>query len=62
MPFGQGHAGYGRYATNRGANPALLNPKLQGTVAAKVSKVAGNANLIRFGTDLQERMEKKPWR
>lgn len=62
MPFGQGHAGYGRYATNRGANPAVLNPGLQGTVRARVSKVAGKANLIRFGTDLQEHMEKKPWR
>ena len=62
MPFGQGHIGYGRYATNRGANPAVLNPGLQGTVGAKVSKVEGKASLIRFGTDLQEVMEKKPWR
>jgi anaerobic selenocysteine-containing dehydrogenase len=62
MPFGQGHTGYGRYATNRGANPAILNPGLPGTVGAKVSKVAGKATLIRFGTDLQQTMEKKPWR
>jgi anaerobic selenocysteine-containing dehydrogenase len=59
MPFGQGHTGYGRYATNRGANPAVLNPGLQGTVSAKVTKVEGKANLIRFGTDLQEEMERK---
>jgi predicted molibdopterin-dependent oxidoreductase YjgC len=62
MPFGQGHIGYGRYATNRGANPAVLNPGLQGTVGAKVSKVEGKASLIRFGTDSQRVMEKKPWR
>ncbi|HXI92268.1 MAG TPA: molybdopterin-dependent oxidoreductase [Blastocatellia bacterium] len=62
MPFGQGHTGYGRYATNRGANPAVLNPGLKGGVPAKVSKVEGKANLIRFGTDLQEHMEKKSWR
>jgi anaerobic selenocysteine-containing dehydrogenase len=62
MPYGQGHSSFGRYATNRGANPAVLNPGLQGTVRAKVSKVEGKANLIRFGTDLQERMEKKGWR
>ena len=62
MPFGQGHTKFGRYATNRGANPAVLNPSSQGTVRARVSKVAGKSNLIRFGTDLQDLMEKKPWR
>jgi menaquinone reductase, molybdopterin-binding-like subunit len=62
MPYGQGHTGYARYATNRGANPAVLNPGLQGTVSAKISKVAGKATLIRFGTDLQQLMEKKTWR
>jgi anaerobic selenocysteine-containing dehydrogenase len=62
MPFGQGHTGYGRYATNRGANPAVLNPGLQGTVRAKVSNVAGKVTLIRFGTDSRQLMEKKPWR
>lgn len=59
MPFGQGHTEYGRYATNRGANPAVLNPGLQGTIRARVSKVEGKANLIRFGTDLQQQMEKR---
>jgi anaerobic selenocysteine-containing dehydrogenase len=59
MPFGQGHTGYGRYATNRGGNPAVLNPALQGPVRARVSKVEGKTNLIRFGTQLQERMEKR---
>jgi anaerobic selenocysteine-containing dehydrogenase len=62
MPFGQGHTSFGRYATNRGANPATLNPGLQGSVRARVSKVEGKASLIRFGTDLQEHMEKKSWR
>ena len=62
MPFGQGHTQFGRYATNRGANPAVLTLDFQGTVRARVSKVAGKANLIRFGTDLQDLMEKKPWR
>ena len=59
MPFGQGHRKYGRYATNRGANPAVLSPSLQSPVRAKVSKVGGKTNLIRFGTDLQERMENR---
>lgn len=62
MPYGQGHTGYGRYATNRGANPALLNPGLRGAVRAKLSKVEGKATLIRFGTDVQQTMERKPWR
>jgi len=62
IPFGQGHTSYGRYATNRGANPAILNPGLQGAVPARVSKVEGKATLIRFGTDSQELMEKKRWR
>lgn len=62
MPFGQGHSRYGRYATNRGANPVALTLASEGAIRARVSKVAGKANLIRFGTDLQEGMEKKPWR
>jgi menaquinone reductase, molybdopterin-binding-like subunit len=59
MPYGQGHAAYGRYATGRGVNPAVLNPGCQGTVRARVTKVAAEADLIRFGTELQERMEKR---
>jgi anaerobic selenocysteine-containing dehydrogenase len=62
MPSGQGHTNFGRYATNRGANSRELNLRPQQSVGAKVSKVIGKENLIRFGTDLQERMEKKPWR
>lgn len=62
MPSGQGHTNFGRYATNRGANTEELNLRLQESVRAKVSKVEGKANLIRFGTDSQQLMEKKPWR
>jgi anaerobic selenocysteine-containing dehydrogenase len=59
MPYGQGHTLYGRYAANRGVNPSVLNPALQGTIGAKVTKLAGEAKLIRFGTEMQERMEKR---
>ena len=62
MPFGQGHTKFGRYATNRGASAEVLTSDFQRTVRARVSRVAGKADLIRFGTDLQEMMEKKPWR
>jgi anaerobic selenocysteine-containing dehydrogenase len=62
MPYGQGHTAGGRYASGRGANAALLNPfaSITGeamTVRAAVSKVAGEAKLIRFGTELLERIE-----
>jgi anaerobic selenocysteine-containing dehydrogenase len=59
MPYGQGHAAYGRYATGQGVNPAVLDPGYQGIVPARVSKVEGKANLIRFGTDMQQQMERK---
>jgi len=66
MPYGQGHTAYGRYAKDKGANPILLNPYAasSGTsaVRVKISKVSSGGNLIRFGTALQELMEKKPWR
>jgi anaerobic selenocysteine-containing dehydrogenase len=62
-PYGQGHTAYGRYARARGANAALLNT-FSGDEAArpdavrvKISKVAGEAGLIRFGTDLLEKIE-----
>ena len=63
MPFGQGHTAYGRYAKNRGANAALLlppshsNEQVETSVRAKITKAAGEANLIRFGTDLLEKIE-----
>ncbi len=65
MPFGQGHTAYGRYAKDRGVNAAVLLPQTKLGVPppsemnfpAKVSKAAGEANLIRFGTDLLEKIE-----
>ena len=66
MPYGQGHTAYGRYAKDRGANPILANPYAASSdtsaVRVKISKVSSGGNLIRFGTDSQELMEKKPWR
>jgi hypothetical protein len=65
IPFGQGHAAYGRYANQRGVNPASLFPPSQGgpyleaATSARVEKAGGNGELIRFGTDLQEEMERK---
>jgi anaerobic selenocysteine-containing dehydrogenase len=63
MPHGQGHASYGRYAKDRGANPARLRSAARDSgseaVRVKVSKIAGRADLIRFGTESLERMETK---
>lgn len=63
MPCGQGHTAYGRYASGRGVNAALLAPFTSGagaaSVRAKVSKLPGKANLIRFGTSLPEHIETK---
>jgi anaerobic selenocysteine-containing dehydrogenase len=62
MALGQGHSAYGRYAAGRGANPAEVvgasgtEPR---TVPVRISRVSGNARLIRFGTDLWDKMEKK---
>ena len=63
MPFGQGHTAYGRYAKDRGANAALLlppshtNERVETSVLAKITKAAGESDLIRFGTDLLEKIE-----
>src|SRR6185369_1231491 len=66
IPYGQGHTAYGRYAKDKGANPILANPYAASSdtsaVRVKISKVSSRGNLIRFGTDLQQSMEKKPWR
>jgi hypothetical protein len=64
MPFGQGHTSYGRYARGRGTNPTMLfggafRGKAQEAVHARVTKVGGKAELIRFGTELMEHMESK---
>src|SRR5262245_19615983 len=64
MPYGQGHTAYGMYAAGRGANTAELSPvaarsPAQGeTVRVSISKVSGEARLIRFGTMLPERPER----
>jgi anaerobic selenocysteine-containing dehydrogenase len=58
MPYGQGHTSFGRYARNRGANPAQLMPNgEQGLTRAKVIRVAERATLIRFGTSLPEHLD-----
>jgi hypothetical protein len=63
MPFGQGHTAYGRYAKSRGASvgpllsPAQIHAKVETSVRARLAKAAGEANLIRFGTDLLEKIE-----
>src|SRR6185369_14225779 len=63
MPTGQGHSSYGRYARYRGVDPtALLLNSEETSVQSRLTKVGGKAQLIRFGTDLQQSMEKKPWR
>ncbi len=66
MPYGQGHAAYGRYANGKGANPIPVNPYAGSSdtsaVRVRLSKISSEGKLIRFGTDLQERMEKKRWR
>jgi anaerobic selenocysteine-containing dehydrogenase len=65
MPFGQGHSAFGRYAKNMGASPAALFPMLERgsdlnfTMRARVVKSSDKGRLIRFGTDLQERMENR---
>lgn len=61
MPYGQGRTANGRYANGRGPNVFVLNPfgPPGQSISAKVSKIGGKANLIRFGTELQERMGKR---
>ena len=61
IPYGQGHTKYGRYADGRGANVFDLNPygAPGEAIAAKVTKVVGKGELIRFGTDLWQQMEIK---
>ncbi|MFP5260698.1 MAG: molybdopterin-dependent oxidoreductase [Blastocatellia bacterium] len=62
IPCGQGHTAHGRYAKGRGANVAQFMPAAdsgQEVVRVKASKVAGDARLIRFGTELLEHMETK---
>lgn len=66
MPYGQGHTAYGRYAKDKGANPIAVDPFAASAdtsaVRVRIAKISGDGNLIRFGTDLQQTMEKKPRR
>jgi anaerobic selenocysteine-containing dehydrogenase len=60
LPLGQVHSIYGRYARRRGADPgALVRNSESNTVRARLTKVGGKAQLIRFGTELMEHMESK---
>jgi len=63
MPYGQGHTAYGRYATDKGANPILVNPYAAysdtSAVRVRVSKVSSGGRVIKFGTTMQEQTEKK---
>lgn len=63
MPVGQGHENYGRYASNRGANPVrILAPKTEpGTGAlawastrVKITPTGKKGELILFGGGLRE--------
>ena len=56
MPTGQGHASYGRYARGRGVNPLALCAPNE-SVRARLTKVGGKSQIIRFGTDLLDHME-----
>jgi anaerobic selenocysteine-containing dehydrogenase len=64
VPYGQGHTAYGMYAAGRGANAAELSPILPRlsaqpeTIRVSISRVSGEARLIRFGTMLPERPER----
>ncbi|HEX8185628.1 MAG TPA: molybdopterin-dependent oxidoreductase [Blastocatellia bacterium] len=63
IPCGQGHTAFGRYAKGRGANPAQLHSAALDSgpeaVRVKVSKITGEARLIRFGTEMPARPEIK---
>jgi anaerobic selenocysteine-containing dehydrogenase len=65
MPSGQGHSALGRYASGRGASATLLDPWMINpdvipvTIRARVSKVEGEARLVKFGTSLPEHLEIK---
>lgn len=65
MPYGQGHSDYGRYAEGRGINPAALDPAAfdhpHGAmrIRVRIAKAGENAKLVRFGTQLPERIETK---
>ena len=63
MPYGQGHIDYGRYASSRGVNAALVVPftvrpgPLPQIIRAKITRVEGESALTRFGTGLPRHAE-----
>jgi anaerobic selenocysteine-containing dehydrogenase len=63
IPCGQGHTAQGRYAKGRGANVEQLRSAAIDSgpeaIRVKVSKVTGEARLIRFGAELPARLETK---
>jgi anaerobic selenocysteine-containing dehydrogenase len=63
VPVGQGHEDYGRYASNRGANPiSILAPQTEAETGAlawastrvKIARVGKPGKLILFGAGLHE--------
>ncbi|HWN98579.1 MAG TPA: molybdopterin-dependent oxidoreductase [Blastocatellia bacterium] len=56
IPVGQGHSSHGRYARGRGVNPLALCAPNE-SVRARLTKVGGKSQIIRFGTDLLDHME-----
>jgi len=65
IPFGQGHSAQGRYAREKGVNPASLliesqdGSRFETNIRARVVKAGVRGTLIKFGTELQEKMEKR---
>jgi len=71
IPVGQGHMQYGRYASNRGANPLRLvasaldassGAVLQTGVRVSAAKTGKVQLPIRFGSDAREHIEQQPHR
>jgi anaerobic selenocysteine-containing dehydrogenase len=48
IPFGQGHSAYGRYAIDRGSNPAKVFPLIQNT-AGDLAYAAGKVRIEKTG-------------
>jgi len=63
MPYGQGHSAYGRYATDKGANPISVNPYAANSdtsaVRVRVSKLSTGGRVIKFATAVQDQTQKK---
>ena len=64
MAIGDGHTHFGRYASDRGANPlSILAPRekhrrlTMGATRVKLSRVSDAGNLIQFSTQKREKRE-----